>query len=103
MVTVAIRALELEYLVKILDWGQSRSRYIFLTPIPPKIPSDSDSTAVPRTSLGILEKQKIFCPWQALNPISSSPQRSYYATYAIVAVSLCSSKHIPDDEHSLLN
>jgi hypothetical protein len=33
MVTVAIRALELEYLVKILDWGQSR--YIF---------ADSDST-----------------------------------------------------------
>jgi hypothetical protein len=33
MVTVAIRALELEYLVKILDWGQSR--YIF---------TDSDST-----------------------------------------------------------
>jgi hypothetical protein len=29
MVTVAIRALELEYLVKILDWGRSRSRYIF--------------------------------------------------------------------------
>jgi hypothetical protein len=27
MVTVAIRALELEYLVKILDWG--RSRYFF--------------------------------------------------------------------------
>jgi hypothetical protein len=35
MVTVAIRALELEYLVKILDWGQSRSQYIF---------TDSDST-----------------------------------------------------------
>jgi hypothetical protein len=35
MVTVAIRALELEYLVKILDWG--RSRYIF---------TDSDSTAL---------------------------------------------------------
>jgi hypothetical protein len=29
MVTVGIRALELEYLVKILDWGRSRSRYIF--------------------------------------------------------------------------
>jgi hypothetical protein len=40
MVTVAIRALELEYLVKILDRGQSQSRYIF---------TDSDSTAlVPR-------------------------------------------------------
>jgi hypothetical protein len=35
MVSVAIRALELEYLVKILDW--SRSRYIF---------TDSDSTAL---------------------------------------------------------
>jgi endonuclease/exonuclease/phosphatase family metal-dependent hydrolase len=35
MVTVAIRALELEYLVNILDWGRSRSRYIF---------TDSDST-----------------------------------------------------------
>jgi hypothetical protein len=35
MVTVAIRALELEYLVKILDWG--RSRYIF---------TDSDATAL---------------------------------------------------------
>jgi hypothetical protein len=32
MVTVAITALDLEYLVKILDWG--RSRYIF---------TDSDS------------------------------------------------------------
>jgi hypothetical protein len=37
MVTVAIRALDLEYLVKILDWGQSRSRYIFAD-------SDFDST-----------------------------------------------------------
>jgi hypothetical protein len=27
MVTVAIRAVELEYLVKVLDWG--RSRYVF--------------------------------------------------------------------------
>jgi hypothetical protein len=37
MVTVAIKALELEYLVKILDWGRSRSRYIFSpTPTPPK-------------------------------------------------------------------
>jgi hypothetical protein len=35
MVTVAIRAVDLEYLVKILDWG--RSRYIFPN-------SDSDST-----------------------------------------------------------
>jgi hypothetical protein len=35
MVTVAIRALQLEYLVKILDGGRSRSRYIF---------TDSDST-----------------------------------------------------------
>jgi hypothetical protein len=34
MVTVAIRALELEYLVKILDLGRSWSRYIF---------TDSDS------------------------------------------------------------
>jgi hypothetical protein len=37
MVTVAIRALELEYLDKILDSGRSRSRYIF---------TDSDSTAL---------------------------------------------------------
>jgi hypothetical protein len=37
MVTVAIMALELEYLVKILDWGRSRSRYIFTD-------SNSDST-----------------------------------------------------------
>jgi hypothetical protein len=37
MVTVAIRALELEYLVKILDLGRSRSRYIFTD-------SESDST-----------------------------------------------------------
>jgi hypothetical protein len=29
MVTVAIRALDLECLVKILDWGRSRSLYIF--------------------------------------------------------------------------
>jgi hypothetical protein len=35
MITVAIRALELEYLVKVLDWGRSRSRYIY---------TDSDST-----------------------------------------------------------
>jgi hypothetical protein len=32
MVTVAIRALELEHLVKILDWGQSQ--YIFTDPDP---------------------------------------------------------------------
>jgi hypothetical protein len=37
MLTVAIRALELEYLVKILNWGQSQSQYIFTD-------SDSDST-----------------------------------------------------------
>jgi hypothetical protein len=44
MVVVAIRALNLEYLVKILNLG--RSRYIFYrlpTPTPLKIPSDSDS------------------------------------------------------------
>jgi hypothetical protein len=35
MVTVAIRAVELECLVKILDRGQSQSRYMF---------TDSDST-----------------------------------------------------------
>jgi hypothetical protein len=29
MVIVAIRAVELEYLVKILDWGRSQSWYIF--------------------------------------------------------------------------
>jgi hypothetical protein len=29
MVNVAIRALELEYLVKILNWGRGRSQYIF--------------------------------------------------------------------------
>jgi hypothetical protein len=33
MVTIAIRALELEYLVKILDWR--RSRYILPPPTPP--------------------------------------------------------------------
>jgi hypothetical protein len=37
MVIVAIRALGLEYLVKILDWGRSRSRHIF---------TDSDSAAL---------------------------------------------------------
>jgi hypothetical protein len=37
MVTVAIRALELEYLVKILDWGRSRSRSRYTV-------TDSDST-----------------------------------------------------------
>jgi hypothetical protein len=42
MVTVAVRALELEYLVKILDWG--RSRYIFADP-------DSDSAALVTTAL----------------------------------------------------
>jgi hypothetical protein len=36
MVIAAIRDLELEYLIKILDWGQSQSRYIF---------SDSHSTS----------------------------------------------------------
>jgi hypothetical protein len=41
IVTVAIRALELEYLFKILDWGRSRSRYIFTDS-----DSDSDSTAL---------------------------------------------------------
>jgi hypothetical protein len=45
MVTVAIRALEFEYLVKILDWGRSRSRYIFSRlRLHVKILSDSDST-----------------------------------------------------------
>jgi hypothetical protein len=44
MVTVAIRALELEYLDKILDWGWSQSRHILPTPTLPKIPSDSNST-----------------------------------------------------------
>jgi hypothetical protein len=43
MVTVAVRALELECLVKILDWGQSRIRYIFTD-------SDSDSTAMVRSA-----------------------------------------------------
>jgi hypothetical protein len=37
MVTVAVRALELEHLVKILDGGQSWSRYIVTN-------CDSDST-----------------------------------------------------------
>jgi hypothetical protein len=37
MVIVDIRALELEYLVKLLDCGRSRSRYIF---------TDSDSAAL---------------------------------------------------------
>jgi hypothetical protein len=37
MVTVAIRAVELEYLVKVLDSGCSGSQYIF---------TDSDSTAL---------------------------------------------------------
>jgi hypothetical protein len=37
MVTVAIRALEMEYLDKILDWGRRRGRYIF-------IDSDPDTT-----------------------------------------------------------
>jgi hypothetical protein len=44
MVTVAIRALEVEYLVTILDWGQSRSRYIVTD-------SDSDSTALVHTTI----------------------------------------------------
>jgi hypothetical protein len=34
MVTVPIRALGLECLFKILDWGRSRSRYFFPTPTP---------------------------------------------------------------------
>jgi hypothetical protein len=38
MVIVAIRAVGLEYLVKICDWGRSRCRYIF---------TDSDSTRPP--------------------------------------------------------
>jgi hypothetical protein len=44
-VTVAIRALDLAYLDKIIDSGRSSSRYILPTriPNPPKIPSDSDS------------------------------------------------------------
>jgi hypothetical protein len=47
MVTVAVRALELEYLVKILDWGRSPSWYIFSRlRLHLKIPSDS-------TALGI--------------------------------------------------
>jgi hypothetical protein len=29
MVIVAIRVLELEYLVKILDWDRSQSQYVF--------------------------------------------------------------------------
>jgi hypothetical protein len=41
MVTVAIRALELEYLDKILDWGQSQSQYIYTDADHLKIPSDS--------------------------------------------------------------
>jgi hypothetical protein len=48
MVTVAIRALGLEYLVKILDWGRSRSWY-FSFRLHLKIPSDSDSTALEET------------------------------------------------------
>jgi hypothetical protein len=47
MVTVAIMALELEYLVKILDWGRGRSLYIFSRlriRFHLKIPPDSDST-----------------------------------------------------------
>jgi hypothetical protein len=36
MVIVAIRAVELEYLDKILDWGRSSSQYIF---------TDSDSSS----------------------------------------------------------
>jgi hypothetical protein len=48
MVTVAIRALELDYLVKILDWGRSRSRYIF---------THSDSTALLDTAYTDTSKQ----------------------------------------------
>jgi hypothetical protein len=42
MVNVALRALNLEYLVKILNSGQSRSRYIYTD-------SDPDSTTLVET------------------------------------------------------
>jgi hypothetical protein len=51
MVTAAIKALGFEYLNKILDWGWSRSRYIFTgfdstENIFPLRLHDSDSTAL---------------------------------------------------------
>jgi hypothetical protein len=58
MVTVAIGALELEYLVKILDWSRGPSRYIFSRiRLHLKIPSDSDSTALGITSLFTIYKK----------------------------------------------
>jgi hypothetical protein len=51
MVTVAVMSLELEYLVKILYWGRSRSRYIFTDSTPPEIASDSAFTALINTPL----------------------------------------------------
>jgi hypothetical protein len=56
MVILAIRALNLEYLVKILNWGRSRSWYILPTPTSPKIPSDSDTDS---TALLHFGKDKI--------------------------------------------
>jgi hypothetical protein len=45
MPIVAIRALKLEYLVKILDWGRVRSRHIFTdTDSDSDSDTDSDST-----------------------------------------------------------
>jgi hypothetical protein len=67
MVTVAIRTLQLEYLVKILDWGRSRSQYIFTNsdsnstkkflPTSPKIASYSDSDS---TDLGVVVPAVIY-------------------------------------------
>jgi hypothetical protein len=55
MVIVAIRALELEYLVRILDWGRSQGRYICTD-------SDSDSTAL------LVTRSKILADFQQLFP-----------------------------------
>jgi hypothetical protein len=49
MVIVAIKSLELEYLVKILDEVGAGIRTVLPTLTPPKIPFDSDSTALPLT------------------------------------------------------
>jgi hypothetical protein len=75
MITVAIRALGLEYLVKILDWDRRQSQYIFTdpdsdstlkflpTPTQPKIPTDSDSTTLtpPKNSVRLQLHLKVPC------------------------------------------
>jgi hypothetical protein len=59
----AVRALELEYLDKILDWGRSRSRYIFSDS-----DADSDCTALVASFrtfwLGNLQERSVVTSWR---------------------------------------